>query len=360
VNDVLPKVRSDDLLLVLSDHGMTDSGSHGGASESETSSFLYGFSPAISLHQTRSKIDQIDICPTVSLLFGFPIPLGNVGTAIPDFFPDHLEQAKAENEHQFSLLLADENMIAEPHELLSVFRKKWATFNLPLMIFGLFLIGVSLLFLPLPRSLLVIAHSLSLFSDSIIFGENLVVQFFLGIMIRSIPARLLGLFGKCREDTHRRICQPHLHIKSFFNYGPIKLIGDSFIGPLVLYCFVLSQCDLSAEVMHFLSLHAFFALGHQFTFSDIAIEAGFAFGKFHPVVSPICVFVNTFLGDFLANALVKDLEQFQEYRTMDLFCITAFAIYGRRHLMVWQVIAPRFLFQCVLTLITDVFVIVRR
>jgi hypothetical protein len=34
-------------------------------------------------------VNEIDICSTVSLLFGFPIPADNLCTTIPNFFPDH-------------------------------------------------------------------------------------------------------------------------------------------------------------------------------------------------------------------------------------------------------------------------------
>jgi hypothetical protein len=359
IEKVVRKLLDDDLLVVLSDHGMTDSGSHGGASPSETSSFLFAYSRSLAMNQTGKWRNQIDICPTIALLFGFPIPLGNLGSVIPDFFPDHFEAARACNERQFSLLLREEEITASPDEILSVFRQKWATFNLPFMFGGVGLMALSMLLLPQPDSFLAIFHGLSLFSDSFIFGENLAVQFLVGVRLQSPLARILGLFGKCREDTHRRICQPHLHIKSFVNRGFVRIIGDSFVIPLALYVICLIRCDRSAETIHFLSLHGFFALGHQFTFADLNIEAGFAFGSFHRFLSPFGVFLNTFMADFLGNAFVGDTRKLQTYRTLDLVCISAFAIYGRRHLMVWQAIAPRFLFQCALTLITDIFSLAR-
>ena len=95
---ILNIISSNDLFVLLSDHGMTDSGSHGGASFQETSSFLYAFSPSLnfsryksktqknSINKKYSRINQIDICPTISLLFNLPIPATNIGKVIPYFF----------------------------------------------------------------------------------------------------------------------------------------------------------------------------------------------------------------------------------------------------------------------------------
>jgi hypothetical protein len=355
IDQILPKMAKDDLLIVLSDHGMTDGGSHGGASPAETSAFLFAYSPSLRMNQNTVHINQIDLCPTVSLLFGFQIPFGNLGSVIPDFFPAHLKEAVDCNNRQFMELLKAHSMPLNSTDILGLFRKKWATFNLPMMFSGLLLMGCTLFFLPRPDSPLVIFHSLSLFSDSFIFGENLCVQFLSGLVLQSPIARLLGLFGKCREDTHRRICQPYLHIPSFVNRGVIRLIGDSFLFPFLLYCLCLVRSDRSADAIHFLSLLGFFSLGHQFTFSDLNLEAGFAFGNYDRVLSPIGVFLNTFVADFFANGFTKEIRKLQSYRTLDLICISGFAIWGRYHLMVWQAIAPRFLFQCVLVLLTDVF-----
>ncbi|KAF3439213.1 hypothetical protein FNV43_RR17488 [Rhamnella rubrinervis] len=78
------------LLVVVSDHGMTENGNHGGSSYEETDSLalfvglkndVSGYSP--SKHQT---IFQVDIAPTLALLFGVPIPKNNVGVLISEIF----------------------------------------------------------------------------------------------------------------------------------------------------------------------------------------------------------------------------------------------------------------------------------
>ncbi|XP_057497088.1 GPI ethanolamine phosphate transferase 2 isoform X2 [Actinidia eriantha] len=78
------------LLMVVSDHGMTDSGNHGGSSYEETDSLLlfvglkhkpYDY-PLV----THGTINQADIAPTLALLFGVPIPKNNVGILISETF----------------------------------------------------------------------------------------------------------------------------------------------------------------------------------------------------------------------------------------------------------------------------------
>ncbi|KAJ8619053.1 hypothetical protein MRB53_015239 [Persea americana] len=75
------------LLMVVSDHGMTESGNHGGSSYEETDSLALFIgldssfpSYALAHHNT---VFQVDIAATLALLFGVPIPKNNVGVLIP-------------------------------------------------------------------------------------------------------------------------------------------------------------------------------------------------------------------------------------------------------------------------------------
>ncbi|CAO3638657.1 unnamed protein product [Mucor hiemalis] len=87
------------LIVVCGDHGMNEQGNHGGSSIGETSAGLVLLSPKFVTRPTlKSKkpfwivsqptvldypiIDQIDIVPTLSALFGFPIPKNNLGKTI--------------------------------------------------------------------------------------------------------------------------------------------------------------------------------------------------------------------------------------------------------------------------------------
>ncbi|XP_057448555.1 GPI ethanolamine phosphate transferase 2 isoform X2 [Lotus japonicus] len=74
------------LMVVVSDHGMTENGNHGGSSYEETDSLAlfigqrnHASDHAVSNHDT---ISQVDIAPTLALLFGVPIPKNNIGILI--------------------------------------------------------------------------------------------------------------------------------------------------------------------------------------------------------------------------------------------------------------------------------------
>ncbi|CAH9144929.1 unnamed protein product [Cuscuta epithymum] len=69
------------LLLVVSDHGMTGSGNHGGSSYEETDSLALFIGPRNfgGIKVTHNKVNQVDIAPSLALLFGVPIPKNNVG-----------------------------------------------------------------------------------------------------------------------------------------------------------------------------------------------------------------------------------------------------------------------------------------
>lgn len=91
--------KNDDTLIVLmGDHGMNEIGNHGGSSLGETSAGLSFISPKF--HKSKSnrhapvpdtidysyfsKINQIDLVPTLASLLNFPIPKNNLGILIPD------------------------------------------------------------------------------------------------------------------------------------------------------------------------------------------------------------------------------------------------------------------------------------
>ncbi|KAJ0667600.1 putative Type I phosphodiesterase/nucleotide pyrophosphatase/phosphate transferase [Helianthus annuus] len=75
------------LLVVVSDHGMQENGNHGGSSYEETDSLALFIGPGIShVSPTYDTINQVDITPTLALLFGIPIPKNNAGHLIADLF----------------------------------------------------------------------------------------------------------------------------------------------------------------------------------------------------------------------------------------------------------------------------------
>uniref|UniRef100_A0A8C0AS81 GPI ethanolamine phosphate transferase 3, catalytic subunit n=1 Tax=Buteo japonicus TaxID=224669 RepID=A0A8C0AS81_9AVES len=80
---------NDTLLLVAGDHGMTETGDHGGDSEKEVnlcccvlSKFLI---PPLPLQEPEA-VPQVNLVPTVALLLGVPIPYSNIGEVMAELF----------------------------------------------------------------------------------------------------------------------------------------------------------------------------------------------------------------------------------------------------------------------------------
>ncbi|XP_011503048.1 PREDICTED: GPI ethanolamine phosphate transferase 2 [Ceratosolen solmsi marchali] len=77
------------LFLVSGDHGMKDSGGHGGSTYEETHVPLLAFGKSCKEPKNQNaEIAQIDIVPTVSVLLGIPMPSTNLGTVILDLMDD--------------------------------------------------------------------------------------------------------------------------------------------------------------------------------------------------------------------------------------------------------------------------------
>lgn len=89
----------DTLLLIFGDHGMTEHGDHGGATDDERLAALfaysrrrlrfdivYGMTDDDDDNHAAWHVQQIDLVPTLALLLDIPIPFGNIGQIIPEFF----------------------------------------------------------------------------------------------------------------------------------------------------------------------------------------------------------------------------------------------------------------------------------
>ncbi|KAM3224485.1 hypothetical protein ACQJBY_057706 [Aegilops geniculata] len=78
------------LLVVVSDHGMTEVGNHGGSSYEETDSLALFIGHSVeSSHCSpydQKEALQVDLAPTLALLFGIPIPKNNIGVLLPELF----------------------------------------------------------------------------------------------------------------------------------------------------------------------------------------------------------------------------------------------------------------------------------
>lgn len=98
IRSVVSKISEDTLLLVMSDHGMTIDGDHGGETEDEVEAvlFLHAKKPFLSPwnnetsmteNSSPSSIAQVDLVPTLAMLFDVPIPYSNLGSLMLRAFP---------------------------------------------------------------------------------------------------------------------------------------------------------------------------------------------------------------------------------------------------------------------------------
>uniref|UniRef100_J3LHQ0 GPI ethanolamine phosphate transferase 2 C-terminal domain-containing protein n=3 Tax=Oryza brachyantha TaxID=4533 RepID=J3LHQ0_ORYBR len=86
------------LLVVVSDHGMTEGGNHGGSSYEETDSLALFIGHSV--HSSycspydQNEVLQVDLAPTLSILFGTPIPKNNIGVMLPELFNSLTDEQK--------------------------------------------------------------------------------------------------------------------------------------------------------------------------------------------------------------------------------------------------------------------------
>nr|XP_012144892.1 PREDICTED: GPI ethanolamine phosphate transferase 2 isoform X1 [Megachile rotundata] len=77
------------LFIVCGDHGMKDSGGHGGSTISETTVPFIAIGGKCSHNPNQFiEISQIDIASTLSVILGVPIPFSNIGTVFADTLYD--------------------------------------------------------------------------------------------------------------------------------------------------------------------------------------------------------------------------------------------------------------------------------
>ncbi|XP_006863130.1 PREDICTED: GPI ethanolamine phosphate transferase 3 isoform X2 [Chrysochloris asiatica] len=90
IQGLVERLENDTLLVVAGDHGMTMNGDHGGDSELEVSAALFLYSPTALfpsvLPEEPEVVPQISLVPTLALLLGLPIPFANIGEVMTEAF----------------------------------------------------------------------------------------------------------------------------------------------------------------------------------------------------------------------------------------------------------------------------------
>nr|CAD7264403.1 unnamed protein product [Timema shepardi] len=91
ISDVLEAIENNTMLFVIGDHGMTNTGDHGGSSEAEVTAAMFVHSPSslINLQSMEGPktIRQVDLVPSLATLLGVPIPFSNLGGVVLDVLP---------------------------------------------------------------------------------------------------------------------------------------------------------------------------------------------------------------------------------------------------------------------------------
>ncbi|VDN03644.1 unnamed protein product [Thelazia callipaeda] len=158
MNEMLAKVISsldtETLLIVMGDHGMTNSGDHGGDEPQEIDAALFMYAKKqVVFGKPPISVSQVDIVPTISLLLDSPIPYSNIGTLIDcTVVQKHRAMAISSNAEQMmrygrtvvaqtqlpelDLLIRNfeqngnlENSLEYMHQLQELLRSFWTEFN---------------------------------------------------------------------------------------------------------------------------------------------------------------------------------------------------------------------------------------
>nr|XP_033792131.1 GPI ethanolamine phosphate transferase 3 isoform X2 [Geotrypetes seraphini]XP_033792141.1 GPI ethanolamine phosphate transferase 3 isoform X2 [Geotrypetes seraphini]XP_033792147.1 GPI ethanolamine phosphate transferase 3 isoform X2 [Geotrypetes seraphini]XP_033792156.1 GPI ethanolamine phosphate transferase 3 isoform X2 [Geotrypetes seraphini] len=90
IRSLVDYLHNDTLLVVIGDHGMTDTGDHGGDTEKEVTTALFIYSKTAlfrdGLQEEPDAVPQVNLVPTLALLLGIPVPYSNIGEVMADVF----------------------------------------------------------------------------------------------------------------------------------------------------------------------------------------------------------------------------------------------------------------------------------
>ncbi|KYB26700.1 GPI ethanolamine phosphate transferase 3 [Tribolium castaneum] len=88
IASIVERLDPSTMLFVIGDHGMTETGNHGGDADDEVTSalFVYSHTQLSSLHASAT-VRQVSLVPTLASIFGVSIPFSNLGTVILDALP---------------------------------------------------------------------------------------------------------------------------------------------------------------------------------------------------------------------------------------------------------------------------------
>uniref|UniRef100_A0A0A9XMR5 GPI ethanolamine phosphate transferase 3 n=2 Tax=Lygus hesperus TaxID=30085 RepID=A0A0A9XMR5_LYGHE len=112
LREVVENMDNRTVLFVMGDHGMTDSGDHGGESHKEVTAALvvYSKNPFLSSRLSNTPvIQQVDFVPTFSQIMGIPIPFSSLGSTFLTNLPPPSEDYGS-NTHDLASLIVWTNV----------------------------------------------------------------------------------------------------------------------------------------------------------------------------------------------------------------------------------------------------------
>lgn len=249
MRDIMNLIDDRTLLVIMGDHGMDTRGDHGGESDEEIEAALWMYSKTSKFGRTNvaysvppqtakhRPVRQIDLVPTLSLLLGVPIPFNNLGAPIEEAFirpgskdwknlaavnlltldqiqrfqheyakvrdlDPNLKQHRIYQDIQTLRQISGSDMSEDIYraarsweiETLEMYRRLWATFDIPNMLHGLELLigGLAVLFVLSRMRLGDVTEIIPTMLKNVYLGSGALAS--VGSLFAFVPA-LSGSFG---------------------------------------------------------------------------------------------------------------------------------------------------------------------
>ncbi|XP_027638782.2 GPI ethanolamine phosphate transferase 3 isoform X3 [Falco peregrinus] len=217
---------NDTLLLVAGDHGMTDTGDHGGDSEKEVNAalFVYSRTPLFGTGppEEPEAVAQVNLVPTVALLLGVPIPYSNIGEVMAELFS------------------GDGDAVSAALQQLSVYHINAKQVDR-------FLHSYSLVAQDLPAEQL--QHLQELFSSAVEEHSQLLAQVQGSTLVPpELESRLGSLISRFQLYLReaRAVCT-----QSWARFHPLRMVGGcTLIAASCLLCYVASELAASSDCFY--------------------------------------------------------------------------------------------------------------
>lgn len=160
VEEIVNLLDDNTVFMVMGDHGMDQTGNHGGDSVDELEAALWVYSKrSVFSKEGQHTVNQIDLVPTISGLLGLPVPFNSLGYPIRQAFGNKklwnqissevMEQIKRYAE-RVGMLSSDNVKLASNSDpsvfqsvMLEKFKEMWIQFDTSSMILGISLLAAT-------------------------------------------------------------------------------------------------------------------------------------------------------------------------------------------------------------------------